>query len=41
MDDMRFAIADRLTGAGRYPDSGGVTFDEILLALRRRAAGEW
>jgi hypothetical protein len=41
MDDKRFAIADRLTGAGRYPDSGGVTFDEILLVLRRRAAGEW
>ena len=40
-DDKRFAIADRGTGCGRWPDSGGVTFDEVLLALRRKAQGEW
>lgn len=40
-EDKRYAIADRETGFGRFPDSGGVTFDEILLALRRRAKGEW
>jgi len=40
-DDKRFAIVDRDTGCGRYPDRGGVTFDEILLVLRRRAQQEW
>ena len=40
-DDKRFAIVDRDTGCGRYPISGGVTFDEILLVLRRRAREEW
>ena len=40
-DDKRFAIVDRDTGCGRYPISGGVTFDEILIVLRRRAREEW
>ena len=40
-DDGRFAIADRDTGCGRWPDSGGETFDAVLLALRRKAQGEW
>ena len=39
--DKRFAIVDRETGLGRWPDSGGVTFDEVVLALRRKASGEW
>ena len=40
-EDKRFAICDRADGVGRYPDSGGVTLDEILLVLRRRAQQEW
>ena len=40
-EGKRFAIADRETGQGRWPDSGGVTFDEVVLALRRKASGEW
>lgn len=40
-DDGRFAICDRETGCGRYPDSGGITFDEMIIVLRRRAREEW
>lgn len=39
--DKRFAIADQETGQGRWPNSGGVTFDEVVLAIRRKAMGEW
>lgn len=40
-ENKRFAIVDRETGCGRYPDSGGINFDEIVLVLRRRAREEW
>jgi len=37
----RYAIADRTAAGGRYPLTGGVTFDEIRLVIRRRARGDW
>jgi len=40
-EDKRFAIVDRETGLGRWPNSGGVTFDEVVLAIRRKASGDW
>jgi len=37
-DDKRFAICSL---SWRYPIAGGVTFDEILIVLRRRAREDW